>query len=537
MRNKFILLLSSISLIFIIALVLIWNAGNQVAGSFREFYTQGYKTAVQFQELKETQMEIMLDITALQTKYVLGLSDQAQEFLDRILSFKQATPQLLQGVKDNFAGDRESLSKLEQMIKTFDEKSGAFVDAMTTAPDHMADFPIYKAHLDSYLALIDFFGEFERQTGQLAMGAENRVDRNIEQANTTFYASLLIAIAVATGLGIYISTSIVRGIRTVQSCAMSLSKGDLRDTATGRGSDEIAGLINTINETTLLLSDAVREIKASANEVADNSVSVTQANERMDEVANRVRENLVQVATAIEEMSATAHMIANNTGDTALASSHIAQQAKAGIDDSQQMLNITLDLVSTLVDTGDVIAKLRDETYNINQILATIRGIAEQTNLLALNAAIEAARAGDQGRGFAVVADEVRTLAQRSQDSVNQIESMLGVLNDASDHAVSKMDSCRNTAEVAREKVAANSQMITEILNSIDRVNDQTQQIATAAEQQSSVALDISKHVHEVQALTAQGAEIASETSRAGKSMYDASQSVVKKLGFFTVGN
>lgn len=537
MRNKFILLLSSISFIFILALVLIWSAGNRVADSFEEFYTQGYKTSLQFQKLKETQMDIMLDITALQTKYVLGLADQSQEFLDRIATFQALTPRLLQELRGSFTGNTVSLNKLEQMVSGFDSRSKVFVNAMRSAPDHMADYPIYKAHIDAYTNLIDFFGEFEQQTNQLAAHAENQVDRNIQQADTTFHVALLAALSVATVLGIYISGSIVRGIRAVQSCAVSLSRGDLRSTVAARGHDEIADLINTINETSLLLSEAVSEINASANEVADSSVSVTRANERMDEVSKQVRENLVQVATAIEEMSATAQTIANNTNDTAVASGHIAQQAKTGIEDSRQMLAITLELVRTLIDTGDVISTLRKETYDINQILSTIRGISEQTNLLALNAAIEAARAGEQGKGFAVVADEVRTLAKRSRESVNEIESMLDSLNNAGDDAVEKMDSCRTTAEVAREKIEANNEMITTILTSLDRVNEQTQQIATAAEEQSSVAMDISAHVHEVHRLTAESAEIAGQTSTASKTMYTASRAVVEKLGFFTVRN
>ena len=150
--------------------------------------------------------------------------------------------------------------------------------------------------------------------------------------------------------------------------------------------------------------------------------------------------------------------------------------------------------------SAGVIHALESNSDNIGVILDVIRGIAEQTNLLALNAAIEAARAGEQGRGFAVVADEVRTLAQRTQQSTDEIQDMISQLQSGSKKAVSVMQNGLSHAEKSVEQAAEAGDTLGKISNSMAKIVDMVNQIASAAEEQSQVTNEVDKSIVSISA-------------------------------------
>lgn len=201
------------------------------------------------------------------------------------------------------------------------------------------------------------------------------------------------------------------------------------------------------------------------------------------------------VATATNQMSASIQEVANNAqlaAETAETASREADQGKSVVRDTQTLIE---SFKNEMESVSSSLGKVEQDGNNISSILDVIKNVADQTNLLALNAAIEAARAGEMGRGFAVVAEEVRTLANRTQDSTAQIESMIDALKASTKESVNMMGQGIEQASVCMEK----SGQAVESLNAIDAaivgINNMSQQISAAVEQQSVVSEDISRNV------------------------------------------
>lgn len=146
-----------------------------------------------------------------------------------------------------------------------------------------------------------------------------------------------------------------------------------------------------------------------------------------------------------------------------------------------------------------MIEKLNGSALNIGKFLNVIKEISEKTNLLALNAAIEAARAGESGRGFAVVADEVRSLAMQTKESTSEIETMICDLQSSSTAAQKAMSNGIDMVDKSVNDAKQTGEDISHITESIDQINQMNEQVATAAEEQSSVTEEINRNMVHIQ--------------------------------------
>jgi len=207
-----------------------------------------------------------------------------------------------------------------------------------------------------------------------------------------------------------------------------------------------SGNNNVISAITLALQMRKAELKAVVGRVCDISEHVTTTAKESAECGINVSTILAQqnneteqVATAMNEMSATVQDLAQVVDNAAAASQQGLDISHEGQQIVEQTIAANNGLAEQLTEVENAIARLVNGTKSIETVLSEISSIADQTNLLALNAAIEAARAGEHGRGFAVVADEVRALAMRTQQSTNEINSLLAQLQSESHAANSAM--------------------------------------------------------------------------------------------------
>jgi aerotaxis receptor len=241
--------------------------------------------------------------------------------------------------------------------------------------------------------------------------------------------------------------------------------------------------------------DSSRNIKASLGEA---SILTNSASEQLD----KQRSEIDQSATAMHQMSSTINEVANNTNQVSQSATIALELTNTGYDQLTSSIAAITGLATELKLVVGMVEDLNEKSKSIATVTDVIGGIAEQTNLLALNAAIEAARAGEQGRGFAVVADEVRNLAKRTQDSTSEIQIVVNEIQASIAHVVININ---NTDELSQKCVGENKAVMSSfstIRAKTDEIASLAIQVATAIEEQSTVANSISENVLNIKDLS-----------------------------------
>lgn len=344
---------------------------------------------------------------------------------------------------------------------------------------------------------------------------------------------LIIVVFVVLLLGA--ANIMLRQMKFISASISKISDGDFSSQIDMESKDEFGDIAREIEKTRIKLKDLISLQHTNSQELTTLTEVMTMSMSETRESAQEEFQEIDKLATAMNQMVSTVHSVAENAQQASELTDNSAEKAQTGQEFVEKTIGTMSALSDDIAQSAGAVNQVEERVEAISSVVGTIQGISEQTNLLALNAAIEAARAGEAGRGFAVVADEVRNLAQNTQTATVEIQNMIAQLQSSANSAVELMEKSVVEAAEGVELITNAGSELGGIVEQVRQIREMNFQIATAANEQKTVAEEMGDNLDSVKELVEASVTVVTELLEISESMQENAESLDKKINTFVV--